>query len=316
MMGAGWRRRVKISLIAIGAFWLLVALFAHPFFAVTAPSGGHVLVVEGWMHDEGLKEAAKLFRSGNYQRLCLTGTLRPFAYYLGHDDTITVRFANPAKGELLIATAGLPGAGWSLRIDSAEASSGDVTSAIQETVVRTEGFRSLVITASSVSPPSSGEPVVFVGALQLNGSNAHALDCTIEVKRSIGKVEPGQPTFGHQAFGSLCAKGIPAERMTVVPTWHVESSRTLSTARDFAAYARHHGLTRFDVATLAVHARRTRNMYRKAFGTREGIGIIALHDRWCQRWSWWANYYGWYQMLKELVAWPAPWLIEDTNADR
>lgn len=302
---------MKVSLIAIGAFWLLIVLFAHPFFAVTAPSGGHVLVVEGWMHDEGLKEAAKLFRSGSYERICLTGTLRPFAYYLGHDDTITVRFAQPMKGELLIATAGLPGAGWSLHTDSIEAASGKSTSTMQESIIRTEGFRSLVITASSVSPPSSGEPVVFVGALRINGSNAHALDCIIELKRSTGDVEPGQPTFGHQAFGVLSAQGIPAERMTVVPTWHVKSSRTLSTARDFAAYAKLHGLTTFDVATLAVHARRTRNMYRKAFGTEEGIGIIALHDRWCQRWSWWANYYGWYQMLKELVAWPAPWLIDD-----
>ena len=44
------------------AFWLVIVLFAHPFFAVVAPSGGEVLVVEGWMHDEGLKEAADLFK--------------------------------------------------------------------------------------------------------------------------------------------------------------------------------------------------------------------------------------------------------------
>ncbi|MBK8500349.1 MAG: hypothetical protein IPL52_16410 [Flavobacteriales bacterium] len=316
MMGPRWSKRVRITLIATGAFWFLVVLFAHPFFAVTAPSGGHVLVVEGWMHEEGLKEAAKLFRSGSYERLCLTGTVRPFAYYLGHDDTLMVRFAQPVQGELLISTAGLPRAGWSLRIDSAETAFAEAKGTMQDTKIRAEGFRSLVITASSPSPPSSGEPVVFVGALQLDGRNAHTLDCTIELKRSTGEVEAGQPTFGHQAFHVLRAAGIPQERMTVVPTWNVKSSRTLSTARDFAAYADSSGLRAFDVATLAVHARRTRNMYRKAFGTKEGIGIIAMHDRWCQRWSWWANYYGWYQMLKELVAWPAPWLIDDTDTDR
>ena len=62
-----------------------------------------------------------------------------------------------------------------------------------------------------------------------------------------------------------------------------------------------------------VHGRRTRNMYRKAFGIKKGVGIIALHDRWCQRWTWWTTVHGWHQMLREMLAWPGPWLINGTD---
>jgi hypothetical protein len=105
-----WR---KLFAALAGAF-LLVLLFAHPWFAVTRPSGGKALVAEGWMHTEGLRETAKLFGHGSYDRLYLTGTIRPFAYYLFSGDSVHVDFETAQHGLLKLGIGGLPGATWEL----------------------------------------------------------------------------------------------------------------------------------------------------------------------------------------------------------
>ncbi|MBP7409637.1 MAG: hypothetical protein KA941_12845 [Flavobacteriales bacterium] len=315
MMGPLWKRRFRRVAWGCFAFWLFIVLFAHPFFAVVAPSGGEVLVVEGWMHDEGLKEAADLFNEGGYDHLYITGTPRPFAYYLHDGDTVVLRFAKPTNGKLLLGAAGLPGASWSLTIDGTASTSRSVTGDIQDNTIELHDARDIRIVAASKTPPPSGEPVLFLGRLWVDGRNAHLLGATITIHRTNGNKEPGRPTFAHEAYFILQGKGVPADRMTVVPTWVVDKSRTLSTARDLIALANTQGIKSFDIATVAVHARRTRNMYRKAKGTPDGVGIIALHDPWCQRWTWWMNYYGWFQVGKELVAWPAPWLFDNPDPE-
>ncbi len=310
-MGPVWKKRLKRCLRGCFVAWVLAVLFAHPFFAVTEPGGGKVLVVEGWIHDAGLKEAATLFEAGGYEHMYITGTPRPFSYYLANRDTITMHFADPVSGELVLGVAGLPMGHWSLVVNGTEVFSGLTTNGIVDTSHMLQEASSVHIIASSTSPPANGEPVLFVGSLLLNGVNGHLLGADVSIHRASGNTEPAQPTFAEQAYFLLRENGIVGNRMTAVPTRSVDQSRTLSTARDFVGYANAHGITAFDVATLGVHARRTRNMYRKARGERDGVGIIALNDPWCQRWTWWMNYYGWYQMMKELVAWPAPWLIDD-----
>ncbi len=53
-------------------------------------------------------------------------------------------------------------------------------------------------------------------------------------------------------------------------------------------------------------------MHRIARGN-HAVGIVALHDPWCERWTWWGNYYGWFQVLKETLAMPMPWLVDRGN---
>lgn len=311
MMSPRAKKRFRRVLVVLLALWVLLLLAAHPFFAVTSPSGGQVLVIEGWMHREGLKEASALYRTGTYEQICITGTERPFAYYLGAGDTLDMHLATGTSGEMVLSTAGLPDAQWSLTIDGTQSAAGPGTDDLSNARVPLENAGAVRITARSNATSATSKPVIFIGGLWVNGENAHRIDARVQVVRSTGVVEEAQATFAHQAYYLLRELGVPEDRMTVVPTMTVTESRTLSTARDFAIHARATGIRSFDVATLGVHARRTRTMYRKAFGTNEGIGIIALPDRWCPRWKWWTSQYGWYQVMKELVAWPAPWLMEN-----
>lgn len=298
-------------------FWLSAALvltalvlFAHPFFAITRESDGRTLVVEGWLHDEGLKEAANRFRVGGYERLITTGTVRPFAYYLFHGDTMLLESDRVMDGKVELSFAGLPSGYLLTDMDDGQVIKLDALPEVADHKLMANGARTIRIIVASDSPPPSGEAVVFIAGLQVNGENAHAPWVHGLIRHADGTSEPLTPTFAHQALQKLAAKGIPEDHITAVPTWSILFSRTLSTAIDVTAYTDAHEIERFDVATLAVHARRTDRMYGIARAQRPGNGIIALYDPWCARWTWWGNYYGWYQMLKELAALPLPWLAE------
>lgn len=306
-------RRGSRILVLLGASALLLtilALFAHPFFAITNRSGGDALVVEGWLHEEGMEEAAKLFVAGNYQRVITTGTTRPFAYYLQHGDTLILESEHPIAGDIVLSMAGLPEAKLLVEVELGTWRRLNVEQGVVDHHLQGSGQQRLRLVAESENPPPSGEAVVFIAGLHVNGKNAHAPSIHGGIKHAVGREDPLTPTFAHQARLKLIADGIPESKITAVPTWSVLFSRTLSTAIDVTVYMEAHGIHRFDVATLAVHARRTNRMYSIARAQRPGNGIVALYDPWCARWTWWGNYYGWFQMLKELAALPLPWLAE------
>ncbi len=63
----GWAG-VLVSLVLLARFWL------HSFLAVTAPlNHADILVVEGWMDDDALKNALPIFERGSYKALVTIG---------------------------------------------------------------------------------------------------------------------------------------------------------------------------------------------------------------------------------------------------
>lgn len=77
-------KNVRFLLFILFAVLTIVAIFfyslkseVYPFFAVTKPVNGELLVVEGWIPDYALEEAAAVFRQGNYTYLVTTGLKSP-----------------------------------------------------------------------------------------------------------------------------------------------------------------------------------------------------------------------------------------------
>jgi uncharacterized SAM-binding protein YcdF (DUF218 family) len=65
---------ILFAVLIIGAiFFYRMRSEVYPFFAVTQPVNGEVLVVEGWIPDYALEEAAAVFRQGRYTALVTTG---------------------------------------------------------------------------------------------------------------------------------------------------------------------------------------------------------------------------------------------------
>jgi len=84
-------KNVRRLLFILFAVLTIVAIFfysikseVYPFFAVTKPVNGELLVVEGWIPDYALEEAVAVFRQGNYTYLITTGLIttdNPLAPY-------------------------------------------------------------------------------------------------------------------------------------------------------------------------------------------------------------------------------------------
>ena len=65
----GW-----LVLLLMGAATIVfVARNLHSFLAINEPVGARVLVIEGWLRQPQLDEAAAVFRSGRYERILTTG---------------------------------------------------------------------------------------------------------------------------------------------------------------------------------------------------------------------------------------------------
>lgn len=306
---------VRSALVGL-ALMLLLVLFAHPFFAIDRPERRPALVVEGWMHHEGIKNVKALFDEGGYSHVYVTGTLRPFTYYLLVGDTLEVRLKEPASGLWEMEITGLPSAGYRLSVDGVQQHGAVLTKDAQHSTWSTmaDGLTLLRITATAKDAPSNGEPVLFISGSWIAGADLHNYRPEIRIGHTDGSSSAGTPTHAHQGALQLQQSGIPPELITAVPSWS-DTDRTHSGARAMAQYARHHAMDGYDVATLGVHARRTWIQYQAAYP--EGlVGVVSLEDPWCQRWTWWLNPYGWFQMLKELVALPSTWFVSDALDDQ
>jgi uncharacterized SAM-binding protein YcdF (DUF218 family) len=78
LTGRGW---LVLGCLILGLVWGLGPRI-HPFLAVVQPIEAEALVVEGWVTDDNLADAAAEFRSGPYQYLLTTGAQLSRGHYL------------------------------------------------------------------------------------------------------------------------------------------------------------------------------------------------------------------------------------------
>lgn len=294
------RRRWLIA--GAGAALLLIFIAtAHPFFAITRTTGSRVLVVEGWLNEQAIAEAARLMREKGYERAFTTGVARPAAYYLKGGDRLRCVPQRSMKGVVKVKAAGLPGTPLVALADD------DTLFLVRlegDPRVYTATIHTPCSTFTLLAPDRSGDPEldrVFIGGWAVDGEDLQARPGKIQVIRADGRSQPQAATFAHQAAILLEKHGVPAGRITTVPTGRTDEGRTWTSARDMVAIAKAQGIRSFDVATLGVHARRTRGLYRRAAAGGLEVGVIALPDRWCEPEDWWLHWYGWVIVLKEVV---------------
>ena len=66
-----WGWAVLLLLVLLGSFGVRRELY--PFLALERPVGANLLVVEGWLGDEGMQRAAQVFLTGGYERVVTSG---------------------------------------------------------------------------------------------------------------------------------------------------------------------------------------------------------------------------------------------------
>lgn len=66
-----WGWLVVLVVLALAA--VIAGRALHPFLAINEPSGGKILVVEGWAEPYNLDQAVAVFRKGSYELAVVTG---------------------------------------------------------------------------------------------------------------------------------------------------------------------------------------------------------------------------------------------------
>src|SRR5438552_15472532 len=67
-----WRGRLILAFVVV-LISLLGFRSLYSFLAITPRANANILVVEGWLHEYGLREAVRDFRSSHYEHVFATG---------------------------------------------------------------------------------------------------------------------------------------------------------------------------------------------------------------------------------------------------
>ncbi|HTH47545.1 MAG TPA: ElyC/SanA/YdcF family protein [Candidatus Limnocylindria bacterium] len=123
-----------------------------------------------------------------------------------------------------------------------------------------------------------------------------------------GPLEKGSPLMQYRTTADLGAETIRElglrTNVLALPAPEVRKDRTYVSALVLKRWFRQQGLTavRFNLLTIGPHARRTRMMFREAFGKDAEIGIIAVPDERYDEAHWWVSSQGFRTTIDELVA--------------
>lgn len=111
-------------------------------------------------------------------------------------------------------------------------------------------------------------------------------------------------TYSEMNAATLQALGVAGERINIVPAAQSQRNRTFTAARQLKGELEKRNIypRRFDLATLDVHARRSRAVMGKVFGTNVEIGVIALPPTGYDPAQWASSSAGMKNTLIELVA--------------
>ena len=98
-------------------------------------------------------------------------------------------------------------------------------------------------------------------------------------------------SYAERAAGYLLEQGLPQERVAIVNVPYSAQDRTFLSAVMLREFFQQQGIlmTRLDLFTSSVHTRRSRDLYRLAFGEQVEIGIIATAPRDFTPTHWWKS---------------------------
>lgn len=97
-----WRGRLIVASVVLLA-GALVLKGVYPFLAITNRTNANILVVEGWIHEYGIRAAIKEFRSSRYERVFTTG-----GPVVGSGGYINDFYTSASVGADLLKRCGLP----------------------------------------------------------------------------------------------------------------------------------------------------------------------------------------------------------------
>jgi hypothetical protein len=124
-----------------------------------------------------------------------------------------------------------------------------------------------------------------------------------------GPLEQGAPFFEYKTYAELGSVillrlGMSTDTVQAVPAAYVQKDRTYAAAVALQSWLSQHGDIPKEINLISVgaHARRSRLLFEKAFGSSTRVGIIAVEDRSYDPSHWWKSSQGVRSVVDELIA--------------
>ena len=111
-------------------------------------------------------------------------------------------------------------------------------------------------------------------------------------------------TYADWAASKLRRIGVPNDLIQAVPSYVQRKDRTYSSAVAVREWMERQGIhvTQLNVVTEGAHARRSRLLFQKAFGSNVKIGVIPIEDEQFDPAQWWRTSEGVREVLGESIA--------------
>ena len=111
-------------------------------------------------------------------------------------------------------------------------------------------------------------------------------------------------TYADWSANDLREYGVPTDLVTPIPCWADRKDRTYHSALAVKQWFHDHQtpVRHINVVTLGAHARRTRLLFQKAFGSEAKIGVIAAQDQTYDSVHWWRSSEGVREVIGESIA--------------
>lgn len=292
---------------------------AYEYLSISRPAKPGILVVEGWLHRDGLDQVKKEFLHHNYKLILTTGFPNTDGFMMGSNGRLvfeTIRKIEASKDSIYNITLTVRGTKankkyphFNLFADSIKISDGFSSN-------RKKDFSYKIKLAN---PPDS-IMLEFDNDLYTKFKDRNMYIYSISVNNKIFRTdndkvvcyfrENGQyylyqklsPSSAEDAENYLISLGISDSLIVPIVTTNLSRSRTFGSAVDVKKWldlqedVSKQNLTVF---SQGPHARRSFILFKKAFGTSANIGILSGKIQEFNSSNWWKDLRGWKSVLYE-----------------
>ena len=330
------RKKVLILLAILILIPALLLLFGksalYRFLAVTHRIDAPVLVIEGWVGQEGLEEAVEEIKQYSYRKIIVAGLSYPFdstyAYEVSGVGGLVFDLSQqavPAADTLTVRAAGIAfqqiPARFSVWVNDSligHTYTSDVVEAYHFPTDAIAPQKVTIVFDNDEYEKGVGDRDLLVESIQLGEAVFYAR--MPNVRYDLGKID-GQRLLrtdfrseSEKAVAYLRSQGVADSLVTFVTTPSIEYDRTYATAVAVAQWLKAHPEVPpiVHVFSKGVHARRSWLMYQEALDNDRNVGVIACRRKSRNENNWWettgSRAYVMVQIVKYLYAkfffWP------------
>ncbi|MFC2100978.1 DUF1684 domain-containing protein [Bacteroidota bacterium] len=121
----------------------------------------------------------------------------------------------------------------------------------------------------------------------------------------------GFHTHAEVAYKTILKLGFEKDKIVMVPSAHFTKDRTYASALALKRYFKAMDITvnSINMVTLGCHARRSRLLFKKAFGKDFNVGVISVNDESFDPGTWWKSSNGVREIIDETIAYIYAWIF-------